>query len=276
MITFFLVLFTLYLVLTVLIAVFQEKLIFHPVRLADDHVFHFQSEAAFRQYHPDLHIEELSFRESPDAVAHGLHFQLPDPQGVILYFHGNAGSLQDWGEVAFDFLAKGYEVVMVDYRGYGKSRGKLSQKTLLADAERFYDHVMSLYPESKIHLYGRSLGTGIAAYLASNHAPAQLVLESPYFSLKSLSAQKFPWLPVRFLHRYPLLTHQYLSHVKCPITLFHGTLDQLIPCSHSERLLNSLPEGKAVYHEIPRKGHNDIWGSPEYHQVIERIFPASD
>ena len=267
-----LVLMAIYLLIMVLMAVFQEKLIFHPRKLAAGHAFRFPSEMAFRQHQPAFDIQPVTFQESPDVLLHGLHFQLPDPQGVVLYFHGNAGSLQEWGEVAFLFLAKNYEVLMVDYRGYGKSRGKLSHQALLDDGDRFYQHLQTLYPETQIHLYGRSLGTGIAAHLASIHQPAQLVLESPYYSLRSVSAEIYPWLPVNWLHRYPLLTHEYLPNVNCPITLFHGELDQLIPCAHSKRLQSLLPEGVIQYHEIPGHGHNDISMSPRYHQLLAQTF----
>lgn len=249
-----------YLLICVTMYFFQEKLMFFPVSLHDDFVFNFHNE-----------YEEV-FLKNGDARLHALHFRHSSPKGVVLYFHGNAGSVREWGEVANDFLSRGYEVLMTDYRTYGKSNGSLSQKAILEDAMLFFAHVEESFSRDQIIVYGRSMGTGPAAYVASQQQPARLILETPYFSLKKAASGKFPWLPVPFLLRYPMPLYQYLEKVSCPIQLIHGTKDKVIPVHHSKELKALFPDHTLEYLQIEGGTHNDLGSFPSYHQLLDSLL----
>lgn len=242
-----------------LLYIYQERLIFYPETTAADFAYAFP--------HPH---EEVAL-EVEGATIHALHFTVERPRGAVLYLHGNAGSLTSWGSVARDFLERGYDVLMPDYRGYGKSTGEVtSERLLLGDAAEAYAYLERRHPEDRIVVYGRSLGTGIAAYLAATETPRMLILESPYYSLSDLARRQFPFLPPMLL-KYPLRTDLWITDVSCPISLFHGTNDEFIPYESSERLLPRI----SAEHElvaIHGGGHNDLGEFAEYHRRLDEIL----
>ncbi len=172
---------------------FQEKLLFLPTKLEQDYKFQF-----------NYPFEELFLKTDEEAVINAIHFKVKKPKGVILYFHGNAGDLSRWGNITEYFVDKDYDVLVMDYRTYGKSTGKLSEDAFYKDAQFCYDYLLKQYSEEDISLYGRSLGTGIASYLASKNNPKQLVLETPYYSILDVAKSRFPVFPVKRLLMYPI------------------------------------------------------------------------
>lgn len=256
----------LYALICILMYNLQEKFIFFPEVLPEKYSFNFAGERNW---------EEI-WLNNEEARLHGLHFKVENPKGIILYFHGNAGSLRDWGTVAADFCALGYDILVMDYRGYGKSKGKLSEMALFADAQVAYDFAKAQYGEEKTVLFGRSLGSGIAAYLAANNQPQKLILETPYISLLKLSKDLYPWLPVGTLHRYPILTDKYWSKINCPVHWVHGTGDRVIPVSHSQYLAKLAPEKNIRYTEIPGGGHNDLSMFPAYQAFLQDALQNND
>ena len=237
----------------------QERLIFRPEVLPHD----------FRFAFPQSFMEILLPVDG--ATLHGLHFQIPQAKGVILYFHGNSGSLQRWGEVAQSFTARGYDLFIVDYRGYGKSTGTItSEQQFLADADAAYAYVAERYPRASIVIYGRSLGTGVAAQIALRHPPKALFLEAPYFSLTDVTRQIYPFVPSALL-RYPLRTDLALTEIKCPVYLIHGTADAVIPYASSERLLSLVRASKELV-TIRGGEHNGLRLTPEYNAALDRLL----
>jgi hypothetical protein len=239
--------------------IYQERLIFFPERLPDTHTFSFA-----------LPFEELHWKVD-GATINALHFKAERPKGAILYLHGNGGSLRGWGGIADMFVERGYDVLIPDYRGYGKSTGTLAgEETLHTDALVAYTYLRQHFPEERIILYGRSLGSGIAARLAAEQSPSMLILETPYVSLKEIARRQFPFAPA-FLLRYPLHTDRWITKVRCPVYLFHGTHDELIPYSSSERLLPLIPTPHELF-TIPGGGHNNLGSFPQYRAGLERIL----
>jgi hypothetical protein len=241
----------------------QESLIFFPEVLPKEYRFAFPTP-----------FQEV--RLSADGIElHALHFRTPSPRGVVLYFHGNAGSLRTWGEIAPAFTRRGFDLLLPDYRGFGKSQGRLDgEGALLADALRMYDHLRKEYPEQAIVLYGRSIGAGPATWVASQRKPRKLILESPYTSLVNLGAYHYPFLPrllIRTFLRYPLPTDQWIRSVSCPVYLFHGTADDIIPFRMGERL-NALSTGKHRLIAVPGGGHNDLESSSLYQRELDQIL----
>ena len=238
----------------------QESYIFFPAILPQDYSF------------PEFENFKEEFFDTPDgARIHALHFFVEDPKGVVLYFHGNTGALTRWGHAAIDLVDLGYEVLMPDYRGYGKSTGRLTEKALHADARLLYTHLTEKWEENEIVLFGRSLGTGIATQLAVNHQPKLLILETPYTSIPAVSHAKLPFLPVKKLLRYRLSTAKIIQEVMCPVVIFHGTNDELIPYEQAVRLTKILGR-PATLITIEGGMHNNLGEFKEFHEGLRRVL----
>ena len=237
----------------------QNELIFHPEVLAAD--FRFSFPQSFSEVNVPVEGARLN----------ALHFTVAQPRGVVLFFHGNAGSLRRWGEVAESFTHRGYDSFAFDYRGYGKSSGKIkTERQLHDDADRVYAYMRERYAAENIIVYGRSLGSGIAAQLAVRHTPKMLILETPYFSLKDLTATFYPYVP-GFLLKFPLRTDLALPQVKSPVYLIHGTRDAVVPYASSERLLPLIASTKEMV-AIPGGEHNGLRLTPTYNAALDRFL----
>jgi len=213
-----------YLIACLFLYLRQEQMLFHPTVLAHDFVY------------PFTHHFTEGFLPVDGATLALVHFTQTNPKGVVLYLHGNGGTLQEADVLAERFIHRRYDVVLLDYRGYGKSTGSItSEDALHQDVQAVYDYVRQRYREDQIIIYGHSLGTGLAVQLAANASPRILILESAYLSMQDVVAQKMPYAPL-FLLKYPLRSDQWISKVRCPIYLFHGTKDDVIPYDSSERL----------------------------------------
>lgn len=241
----------------------QENMIFAPEVLPPDYKFTFQER-----------FEEINWPVD-GARINALHFKAAQPKGIVLYFHGNAGSLKSWGDVARDFTRRGYDILIPDYRGFGKSTGRIeNEKMLLKDAETAYDYVKKNFPENQIILYGRSVGTGIAVHLARTSRPRMVILESPYLSLLNMAARHYSLFPrplLSLLVRYPLRTDLWITDVACPVYLFHGTRDDIIPFDESEQL-SKLVRSERQLIAVPGGGHNNLGDFRQYREALDRIL----
>ncbi len=254
-----LILFLAYIVICAAIYFLQEKLVFHPEKLSSDFVYKF-----------DIPFEEKNFQMQDGATINALWFHKPDPKGLIFYCHGNAGSLSSWGNEAGKFIERGYELFIFDYRGYGKSTGSNSQEILFTDAQTLYNECKTHISEDKIIIYGRSLGSGIAAHLASQNHACQLILDSPYYSLIDLKNHNYPFIP-SFLMKYHIRTDEYLANVKCPVTVFHGTKDAVIYYGSSLKLQKLFKSGDTLV-TIPSGTHSDLANFTPYKDMLDKIL----
>jgi hypothetical protein len=190
---------------------------------------------------------------------------------VVFFLHGNAGNLEGWFTNTAFYREANYDLVMPDYRGYGKSTGRIeSEQQLVEDVEAVWKQVAARYAGKKVVIYGRSLGTALAAQLSSDLStqghPADLtVLATPYSSIRELASEYYPFVP-SFVLRYPLETALRARAIEGPILLYHGDHDELIPLRHSERLAAVLPNAKLV--TIAGANHNDIHTFPAYRQHL--------
>lgn len=237
----------LYLIGAFLFYFFQEKLIFLDEKLSQDFIFGF-----------DRPFTERNISMQDGAVINLLHFKAKESKGLIIYFHGNAGNLDRWGEVVYPYVDWGYDVVIPDFRGYGKSTGKRTEAKLFSDAQAIYDAYTSTIPESKVILFGRSLGTSMAVFLAANNHPGKLILETPFYSLQSLAQKVVPIFPSRLLLRFPFNSNEYIRDVKCPVFIFHGTEDEVVPYEQAERLFKLIPNAQGTFYTIEGGTHNDL------------------
>lgn len=239
----------------------QEKILFLPTTLAQD--YNYQFSASF---------EELFFKTAEDVSINAIHFKTENPKGVLLYFHGNAGDLSRWGIVGEHFVSLNYDVLIMDYRTYGKSTGKLSEQGFYDDAEFCYNYLLESYSEEDIVLYGRSLGTGIATYLASKHQPRQLILETPYYSILDVAKHRFPIFPVKKLLKYEFPSNEFITNVNCPITMFHGTDDSVIPYSSAQKLNSVAPQNNTLFTTIEGGSHNNLISFEKYKEGVKALL----
>jgi pimeloyl-ACP methyl ester carboxylesterase len=249
-----------YLVLIIVVYLVQEKFIFKPEKLHADFQFKY-----------DIPFKELFFEVEEGVSINGLHFYRENPKGLILYFHGNTRSIKGWARYARDFYRYDYDVVLVDYRGFGKSTGKRSEKVMLQDMQFVYERLMSQYPQHHIIVYGRSMGSGFAAKIASDNSPRYLILDAPYYNFKRVVERFLPMFPLGWVLRYHLRTDKWIRHVNCHTYIIHGTRDRLIPISNSEKL-QSINPGKITLIRIHGGGHNNLPSFPEYHNFVRDIL----
>jgi pimeloyl-ACP methyl ester carboxylesterase len=216
-------------------------------------------------------FEEKKFVMKDGGEIEGIYFKVPKSRGVVFYLKGNSRSIKGWGKFAKDFLSNGYDFFMFDYRGFGKSKGKRNQTNLFNDAQHIYKWLNETYPEDKIIVYGRSLGSGIAARVASWNNPKMLILDSPYYSFYHFVKQFFFLFPLKYILRYDIRTDIYLSETRCPIYLIHGVKDRLFPISHSQRLKKIAPERIELF-EIDKAHHNNLPDFPQFHEHLYDIL----
>lgn len=238
----------------------QERLLFMPQRLPQDHRFGFGA---------DVHERII---DVPGARLHALHLRLPAPRGVVFFLHGNAGNLESWFADLEFYRRTNFDLFMIDYRGYGKSTGRIeSEAQLHADVRAAWEAVAPGYAGRKRVLFGRSLGSGLVAHLSVSVQPELTVLVSPYSSIRALAAEHYPWVPAALL-RYPLDTGAAVSQLRTPLLLVDGDRDTLIAPWHSDALRALNPRAQAL--RIKGAGHNDLQEFDDYRAALRAALDA--
>ena len=180
-----------------------------------------------------------------------------EPRGVVLFFHGNAGNISHRLDSLKIFNDLNLSTLIFDYRGYGRSEGKVSEQGTYRDAEAAWRYLTEQrsVPASQIILFGRSLGAAVAAHLAHHQKPAGLIIESGFVSVPELAAQLYPWLPARWLARFQYPTGEHLKMLSLPVLIVHSRNDEIIPFDQGRSLFERAHEPKQFL-EL-RGGHND-------------------
>jgi len=234
----------------------QDLFFFRPERLAK----------SFTYQYP-FPFTEVNFDMEDGGMVNALHFRVPNSKGVVFYIKGNSRSIKGWGKFAKDFVGKGFDFFILDFRGFGKSRGRRTEEILFSDLQHVYQWLSDEYDEERIVLYGRSLGSGLAARVASWNRPRMLILDCPYYSFLYHISRYAVILPIRWLLRYQIRTDRFIKKVRCPIHIIGGTKDRLIPYRQCEMLKALVPE-KITLHPIIGAGHNNLPDYPEYHDIL--------
>lgn len=250
-----------YVMINASLYLFQDRILFRPTVLEQNYQFEFAH-----------NFEELFLETEANAVINAIHFKVEKPKGVILYFHGNQGDLQRWGKITEYFVEKQYDVFLMDYRSYGKSTGKLSEEALYKDAESMYNHLKKQYSEGGITVYGRSLGTTFAAYVASRNNPKQLILETPYCSIEDVAKKRFPLIPVTQFINYHFPTYSFINNVTCNVTILHGTSDKVVPYASGQKLYQYASKVKTAFITIKGAGHNNLIEFESFHLTMDSIL----
>jgi uncharacterized protein len=240
----------------------QRRIVFFPEVLDED------AQLSFSRPH-----DEVWFDGGGGRRLHAVRFtpegQRPGRGRAVLYLHGNAGSVRSWGEVGAELVASHQAVVyVVDYAGYGKSRGALTEGAILEDVVAVFDAIHRDHRE--VIVFGRSIGSGPAVWLASQRSPFLLILETPYASLVDLAGRLVPWWPQRLL-AFRFDSEAWIRKVRCPVHILHGTDDEVIPLASARRLEPLLPAGSS-FTIIPRGRHNDLSTFPEWHAAMARVL----
>lgn len=252
-----------YVTISILLYYLQDYFLFKPEKLPKDFNFYYENQT----------VSEYNVETRDGAIINGLHFQVEKPLGVVLYLKGNSKSIKGWGKFAVDFTRNNYDVIMVDYRGFGKSTGKRSQKAIKHDLQFIYNKIREKVDEKYIIIYGRSLGSGFATKLASMNNPKMLVLDAPYYSLSKVAGRYMPFMPLSVILKYPMPTYKWLKYVKCPIHIIHGTKDKLIPFKSSVKL-SQVNAALTRLHPIIGGGHKNLNNFESYHKILTEIIAS--
>ena len=204
-----------------------------------------------------LDFDPVTLTTSDNEQLHAWFVPADPERGTLLFFHGNAGNISHRLDSIRQFRALGLSVLIFDYRGFGQSSGKPTEKGTYRDADAAWQYLVgqrNISPEHII-LFGRSLGASIAAELATRQAAAGVMLESAFTSVPDVAATLYPWLPVRWMSRYQYNTRELLADIHSPVLIIHSRDDEIIPFTNGEQLFAAANAPKQFL-EL-RGGHND-------------------
>ena len=237
----------------------QTVFLFHPKKLPADY-----------QYQFDQPFRQLDIPVNKKKILSVVQFTVPDSlrKGIVLYFHGNRENINRYAKYAPSFTRQGYEVWMMDYPGFGKSTGKRSERIIYEDAIFLYKLAIRQVSLEHIVIYGKSLGTGVAAQLASVRDCRRLILETPYYSIAALGHHYFPIYPA--FPRYSFPTHLFLEQVHAPVTIFHGTSDQVIPYRQANWLAKEHDGTELI--TIEKGRHNNLPEFPLFQHKLDSLL----
>lgn len=241
----------------------QDYILLHPKKLDADYVFNFTES-----------YKEEWIRVSDKEQLHYVRFFPSANQkkkGIVLYFHGNRNNITRYANYVSNFTKEGYEVWMPDYPGFGKSTGTFSEKRIYEDADTLYNLLSKDIQADELIIYGRSLGTGVASQLASLKPCSRLILETPYCSIPGLFNDVFPIYPAKKIIHFQFPVIDYLKKVQAPITIFHGTIDEVIPLVHSIQLKSVLKEGDEFI-TIEKGRHNNLNDFRIFHSKLDSLL----
>jgi alpha-beta hydrolase superfamily lysophospholipase len=241
----------------------QDQLLFHPEKKAKNEAYNFN--IPYKEvniaYDTASNLNIIQFTPKDDTVA----------KGVVLYFHGNKKNIGWYAKYAPNFTKNGYEVWMIDYPGFGKSTGKLTEQRLYDYALQLYKLARTKYGKDSIIIYGKSMGTGVAAQLASIRDCKRLILETPYSSMRGLVQTYFFMYPIKNMLHYNLPTYEYLQKVIDPVTIFHGTDDRLITYRNAAKLKPFLKPGDEFV-TIKGGAHNNLNDYKLFHEKLDSLL----
>ena len=252
---------------------YQEKLIFIPTKLPTDYKFDFKG-----------NFEEVNLKTADGISLNNLLFKADNAKGIVLYLHGNGGSLERFGKLADYYTNLGYDIFMADYRGYGKSEGSIkTESQLYQDNQMLYDEIKKTYSEDNIIIVGYSLGGSMAAKLASTNNPKYLILQAPYcggedYDTRSKESSDVPLevkiaklLPLNLLVRYTFKTNEFIENCKMPVLIFHGDADEEVHYGSSIKLKEDFkPEDRLIILEA--ENHNTISDNPIYQKEVKKLL----
>ncbi len=247
----------LYLVVGLFLYLFQSRLIYFPRR-----------DMGVTPGDAGMPFDDLFFRTTDGVMLNAWFVPSENPRGTLLYFHGNAGNISHRIEALQQFRGLGFNTLIVDYRGYGKSEGEPDEEGTYRDAEAAWNYLVNVrnVPPDSIIVLGRSLGGAVAVYLATQVQPRAVILESTFTSIPDRGAELYPYFPARFLARIHYNSLGRISAIRAPVLIVHSTEDEIVPFSHGQSLYAAAREPKEFL-QISG-GHND--GNFAFREMYEQ------
>lgn len=260
---FFLTILIFYIIIIVVVFLLQNKFLYFPEKkyfaTPDDFGFPY---------------EEITFISQDKLKLCGWFIPAKNPKSILLFLHGNAGNISHRLESIRIFNQLGFNVFIFDYRGYGKSEGKPTEKGTYLDAQAAWDFLTNQkkYKPSQIIIFGRSLGGSIATYLASQNQPRLLIIESAFTSIDDLAKQIYPFLPIKFIKRLNYNTKKYIQQVNCPVLIIHSQDDEIIPFENGKKLFTLANEPKQFLEISGDHNNGFILSLTQYMQGLNKFF----
>lgn len=235
-----------YLLLVAGLFIFQRSLLYFPV-----------------PYQEGVNRDEVTFtNQGVELKGWVLN---PGKSRAIIYFGGNAEAIEN-NISSFEAVFNDYSVYLVHYRGYGKSEGKPSEAALFSDSIAIYDQIKPQH--QSVSLMGRSLGSGVAVYLASNREVENLILSTPFDSIAEVAQLHYPFVPTRLVARDRFDSFRYAPDVIAPVLLITAELDRIVPPAHGLKLREYFTNTRVIYRMIESAAHNDVSNFTEYRQLL--------
>lgn len=238
----------------------QVEMIFDSSKLPKNFKFQYQQK-----------FEEINVKSFDGKKINGLLFKAKKTKGIVFYLHGNSGALDSWGDIASIYTDLEYDIFILDYRGFGKSEGKIeSEEQIFKDISFAYKNILKRYKEKDVVVIGYSIGTGFATRLASNNNPKILILQSPYYNFLEFSSTRIPYVPDSF-KKFKIETNLFIVNVKASVFIFHGKEDNLIPIKNSERLSKLLNKGSHFY-KLDNQDHLQMNQNLDYREKLKSLL----
>lgn len=256
MIGFFGTIAAIYAVVVFLAWMFQDRMIYFP----ESNIYQTPADQG-------MDYEEVWLETEDGEDIHGWFVKAEEPRGTLLFFHGNAGNIADRVPSIEQFHSLGLNVMIIDYRGYGRSTGMPSEEGLYKDARAAWQYLTTdrEIPFFDIVLFGRSLGGAVATQLASEQRAAGLILESTFTSLADMGTSAYPWLPVRWLLKENYDTLGHMDQIEIPVMIAHSPNDEIVPYRQGERLYNAANQPKEWLEMLG--GHGGGWLATGQHYL---------
>jgi fermentation-respiration switch protein FrsA (DUF1100 family) len=224
-----------------------------------------------------LPFTDLKISTADGETLHGWWLEHPSPRAQVIYWHGNGGNLALWMPALTDLRRRGFSVMAVDYRGYGESTGRPSERGIYTDAEAatgyFNEHlrrqgIPTIY-------WGRSLGCAVASYAAKLTPGDGLILESPFPDVRALFSGNPIMLGLSFFSSYRFSTRQHLEAYRAPLLVIHGDADSIIPFRAGKRVFEQAPSAAKTFVVLNGADHNDVHtGHAAYWPAIDRFMDS--
>ncbi len=249
--------------LCVLIGLFQSRFLYFPSR-------------SYGETPADrgLTFEDLTLTTRDGVAIAAWYMPHALARGSVIFLHGNAGNMAGRLDDVQLMHGMGVNVLLLDYRGFGRSDGRPDEQGTYEDAETAWRYLVETRGQSpeQIVLFGRSLGGAIAIELATRQAPAALIVESTFTSIVDIGRLHYWFLPVRFLVTYKYESVTKVGHITCPKLHFHGRDDWLIPLENGRKLFEAAAQPKTFVESPGGHGDAGIRYSPEYGQRLRAFL----
>lgn len=240
----------LYTVLLISMFVFQRSLLYYPV-----------------PYQQGVNAQEIEFDN--DGIKLSGWILNPGRSRAMIYFGGNSESIEN-NIANFETDLSDYSVYLIHYRGYGKSEGKPTEEGLYSDALAIYDAVKEEY--ESISLMGRSLGSGVAVYLAAHREIDKLVLLTPYDSIVKVAQVHYPFIPAHYVTRDRFEAFRYAPDISAAVLIITAELDRVVPVERALKLRDYFSADQVTYRMIPSAAHNNVTEFSEYRQLLTEFL----